>query len=364
MKAKHPLLARRFLLASAISGVLTLAPLAMAMQAETSDLNAPTPTSDVTQPAISTDLSLSAPVTAQPADKPADKSADADANQNSDVKYLDAASDTPNIHGFANLSVLTDYITPRGLVVEDEDTVLQPIVGLVWPFGDIGPLKDFTFVGGVWNCIAYAQHDPNVGPWNELDDFFSFNFDPIANLNVNSTYVAFNSPSGAFTTEHNSDVYTSYDDSSFWGGNFGIHPYVDVWWAMAGDSTVILGKGGNTFYVQPGIVPTYTLKVVPNYPITMKLPTYISLGPKDYWSTGGAPTGGSWGDGNVGVFNIGFDVGVPLAFIPTKYGYWHADAEIDYFDLIDNALVEAGTLASGNTRRDLLVGDFTLGVNF
>jgi len=197
---------------------------------------------------------------------------------------------------------------------------------------------------------------------------------PIDHLNANFTYVAFNSPASnnlnihnKFATEHNSDLYLSYDDSSLWGGNFGIHPYVDLWWAIAGDSTVINGKNGATGYAQPGIVPTYTFKEIPSYPITVKVPTYISVGPKDYWfykGGNGGPSGGTWGDGNVGVFNIGVDVGVPLSFIPTKYGFWHADVTCSYFDLINNALLYAGTEASGNTKRDVIVGTFQIGVGF
>jgi hypothetical protein len=354
MKAKY------LLLASAITGVLGMAPLAMALQAGTSDLNAPTPAADIASPATGTDFSF-APTQAE---KPADTQTQATDNAVSDPDYLDAAPESPNIHGFANLTVLTHYATPRGLIVVDKGTVLQPIVGLVFPFGDVGPLKNLTFVGGIWNCITYIQNDPHVGPWNELDDFFSLSFDPITHLNANFTYVAFNSPTGAYSTEHNSDLYLSYDDSSFFGGNFGIHPYVDFWWAMAGNSTVVLGKNGSTGYAQPGIVPTYTFKEIPSYPITVKVPMYISVGPRDYWSYNGAPTGGTIGGGNIGLFNIGVDVGVPLSFIPTKYGFWHADVTCSYFDLINNALLDAGTIVSGNTRRDVVVGTFQIGVGF
>jgi len=301
-------------------------------------------------------------------DYDANRQADSQVKQGEDILYADDAAtpapESPNIHGFAALTVSTDYITPRGLVVADTDTVLQPIVGLVFPIGDIGFLKNFTFVGGIWNCITYDQHDPHVGAWNELDDFFSLSADVLPNLNATATYVAFNSPTGAYSTEHNSDLKLSYNDSHFWGGNFGIHPYVDLWWAMAGNSTVVLGKNGSTGYIELGIVPTYTVKAIPNLPITLTLPTHISVGPQDYWSYNGAPSGGTWGDGNVGVFTTAFDASVPLNFIPTKYGYWHVDAAINYFDLIDNALVASSTILTGNTRRDLLMGTITLGVNF
>jgi hypothetical protein len=350
MAAKH------LLLASAIAGVLGISSRAMAIA--TSDLNTATPTAEMSAPAADSTLSLSPTIGAKP-----EKSDDSSAGD--DTKYLDtAAPDAPNIHGFANVTFTTSYTTPRGLVVADDDLVMQPIVGLVFPLGDIGPLKNFTFVGGIWNCITFVQHDPHVGPWNELDDFFSVSFDVLPNLNANLTYVSFNSPTGAYSTENNSDLLLSYNDSSLWGGNFGLHPYVDLWWAINGDSTVVNGKAGHTGYAQIGVIPTYTWKELPQYPVTFKVPTYLSVGPKDYWSVDGAPTGGTWGDGNVGVYTLGLDVGVPLAFIPTKYGFWHADAGVTYFDFINNALLNAGTLVSGNTRRDFFVGQITVGVNF
>jgi hypothetical protein len=274
------------------------------------------------------------------------------------------AAQGPNIHGFAGSKELTDYITPRGLVVVDKGLVSQPIVGLVFPIGDVGPLKGLTFVGGIWNCIASNQRDPHVGPWNEMDDFFSLSTTPLAGLNFTLTYVAFNSPNGAFVTEHNMDLMTTYDDSSLWGGNFGLHPYLDFWYAMAGNSTVILGRSGGTCYFQPGIVPTYTIKLIPDYPVTVTVPTYLSVGPTDYWSFGTAPKGGTWGGGSVGLFSTGIDASVPLAFVPSQFGNWSVDIGVTYFDLIDNALLAAGTIASGNTRRDIFMGEVGLSVKF
>ena len=44
---------------------------------------------------------------------------------------------------------------------------------MVLPIRDIGPLKNYTWVSGVWNCITASQGDPLVGGWNEMDFFFS-----------------------------------------------------------------------------------------------------------------------------------------------------------------------------------------------
>ncbi|HTW93336.1 MAG TPA: hypothetical protein VMD30_00995 [Tepidisphaeraceae bacterium] len=363
----------------------------MAMASDPTDLSQPSPASDTSSycsdllnPQISAATPTAADTPAQPGAssdvgtflKDPSMPAVATSNQNqtsqtskasanSDVNLLDdSGSSGPNIHGFAADTFSTDYITPRGLVVADKSVVMQPIVGLVFPIGDIGPLKNFTVVGGLWNCVTWVQNNGTVGPWNEMDDFFSVSADLTDQLNATLTYVAFNSPTGAYVTEHNADLKLVYNDSSFWGNNFSINPYADIWWAIAGSSTVVLGKPGETGYLELGIAPSFTLNNIPDYPITLKFPTYISVGPKDYWAYHGSPATGTWGDGNVGVFSTSVTASVPLTFMGTKYGYWHLDAGLTYFDLINTSLLDGGTLASGNTRRDLFMAYTTIGVKF
>jgi hypothetical protein len=69
------------------------------------------------------------------------------------------AEEAPNIHGYVAIKFTNSYITPRGLVVQNDDLTIQPIIGLVMPLSD-----QWTFVGGIWNNITTAQNDEEVGP--------------------------------------------------------------------------------------------------------------------------------------------------------------------------------------------------------
>ena len=273
------------------------------------------------------------------------------------------AKETPQIHGFVELPFKTSYITPRGLVVENGGVVFQPVAGLVFPIGDAGPVKGITFVTGVWNSINSAQGDPKVGPWNEFDYFASFSGN-VGKVNATLTYGAWLFPTSTTnkpSTEHNLDLKISYDDTDLYGDTFGkgfaLHPYVDVFWAISGSSTVVLGRQGDTGYVEIGIVPTYTYKEIHDYPITFTFPVYFSVGPEHYW-------GAANPDGNLGVFSASVNASVPLNFIPARYGYWHADAGVTYYHLINDNLLEAGRILSGNTDRDIVQGSVGIGVNF
>ena len=276
--------------------------------------------------------------------------------------YLDAGAEQPNIHGFFNSPFKTGYVTPRGLVVQDKGVVWQPIVGLVIPIGDFGPVKDVAVVGGIWNSVnsyVSGSSNPTTGGWDEMDVFVSFGGKIMDSISVSMTYEAWNSPEHHFSTEHSMHFKASYADKFLGDSGFSINPYVEFWWAVSGDSTVILGRKGSTYYFEPGIVPAYTLKAVPDYPITITMPIYFSVGPANYWDAHKTLT-----DSNFGLISASLNFSVPLSFIPARYGHWHADAGVTYDYLINSSLLAAGGLASGNDSRNVVIGSVGFGLNF
>ena len=190
--------------------------------------------------------------------------------------------------------------------------------------------------------------------------FFSLSGTIFNSVSLTLTYSPWNSPPHAFHTEHNMDLKVQYDDSKLWGkSGFSLNPYIDFWWAMAGDSTVILGRKGGTGYFEPGVVPTYPVKAIPDYPVTITLPMYVSLGPSNYWDRTG-----TFSHSDIGLFSASANFSVPMSFVPARYGHWHADLGVTYDYLINNALLHAGTIASGNTNHNVLIGSLGIGVNF
>jgi hypothetical protein len=302
-----------------------------------------------------TSLTLPQAVPQQQADSGATQEASQEA-----PKYMAMAPEGPQIHGFFDSPFKTAYITPRGLVVEDKGLVWQPVVGLVFPT----PIKDWSVVAGIWNSVNGHQGDPRVGAWNEMDVFVGAGGTIIKDVRIDFDYEAWNFPQATLNkprTEHNVQCKVSYDDSGWWGNSgFAIHPYVNGFYEISGSSTVVLGNNGGVGYIEPGIVPTYTIKG--STPITLSFPTYVSIGPKKYWGSGVDALHKP--DGSLGVFSTGINVNVPLTFIPAKYGNWHAEAGVLYYHLINDALLRAGGLISGNTHRDKLNGYVGVGVGF
>jgi hypothetical protein len=280
-------------------------------------------------------------------------------------QFLDDAApppaESPNIHGFFSSPFKTAYVTPRGLVVQNEGVVWQPVVGLVFPIGDLGALKHFTVVGGIWNSVDSVEHDARVGPWDEMDAFVSFSGTVADVISLNFTYSPWSFPqSGGPKTEHNVDFKVGYDDSKLWGtSGFALNPYVDFFYNISGGSTVVLGRTGGAYYVEPGIAPSFTFKAMPQYPVTLTLPIYTHVGESTYWDAHH-----TFGHSAFGLISASANLSVPLSFIPARYGHWHGDLGVTYDYLINNALLHAGTILSGNTNHNVIVGSLGVGVNF
>src|SRR6266851_8436498 len=73
------------------------------------------------------------------------------------------------IHGFNDLTIKNDYITPRGLLVSSNRSTTQILNGLVLNtyHNPATPLDDVSVVAGIWNDIDGGQGSKTVGPWNE-----------------------------------------------------------------------------------------------------------------------------------------------------------------------------------------------------
>ena len=345
------------LTASASAAALAVS-LGLPSQSRATDLTAPEPLSLV-QPAASASPASASESTGQAA---ATANTTASTAVPSRAFMLDDAPESPNIHGFFESPFKTGYLTPRGLYVQNSGVSWQPVVGLVFPLGDFGPVKKVAFVGGIWNAVdSYeAKSNPRSGPWDEMDVFASFSGTVFNDFGLNLTYGAWNFPqSGGPHTEHNLDLKFTYSDHFLGDSGISINPYLDCWWAIAGSSTVVLGRQGGTGYFEPGVVPTYTYKGIASYPITFTMPTYVSMGPSTYWDATN-----TYSNSIFGVFSTSLDAQVPLAFIPAKYGFWHADAGFTYDYLINDALLHAGTIVSGNTDHNCFLGSVGFGVNF
>jgi hypothetical protein len=165
---------------------------------------------------------------------------------------LAAAEEAPawSLHGFGEVAVQNDYVTPRGLVVTTAGATVQILNGLVL----VSP-GGVAFHAGTWTDInpGYSRADGNITAVNEFDFFFGVSGKIAPNLTAGVEYVQFISgqPSVAFKDERNIEFSLKYADAP--DAKFSFNPYAKLFWAVdSKSSTVVLGKAGDTFDVELG----------------------------------------------------------------------------------------------------------------
>jgi hypothetical protein len=270
-----------------------------------------------------------------------------------------ADSDPSALHGFVDLAFKNSYITPRGLLVTNKGVTYQLLTGLAFDLykDPNGPINDVSVSGGFWNDFATAQNAAKVGSWNEFDWFGGGTVTFLKDWTAGASYIDFLSPPGNFKNEKNVELSLGFNDSPYLTP-ISIHPYAKLFWAVAGDSTVVLGKKGGTYDVELGVVPTIETKPM-GLPVTWTMPTWITVGPKSYWG----------GTSNFGVISTGITAKTPLSFIPSRYGNWYADAGVQYYNLINGKLVAAqiadGVASPGSAgNNNVWVGMIGIGFGF
>jgi hypothetical protein len=279
-----------------------------------------------------------------------------------------------DIHGFMDVSFKNDYITPRGLLVTNSGLTTQILMGLVFDVykNKGGFINDISFSGGVWNDLWSEQHNPVVDSWNEFDWFAGMNVKFAQDWTFGVQYIEFISPPHAFPgIEKNVELSLSYDDSK-WNMVLPLHPYAKLFLAVAGPSTVVLGKAGGTYDVELGLVPTYDL-TKSGVPLVLTVPTWVTVGPSTFWNNGATGCGVSiltpCAASNAGVVSTGLTGKWPLTFIPKRLGNWYADAGFQYYHLINDSLVLAQTITGTaatyvSAHRDIVVGFGGIGIGF
>jgi hypothetical protein len=281
---------------------------------------------------------------------------------------------TLDIHGFFDVTFKNDYITPRGLLVTNTGLTTQLLSGIVFDlYKDPGGfINNFSISGGSWNDLWSEQHSPTVGPWNELDWFVEADVVFARDWRFGVQFIQFDSPPGNFRAESNVEFTLAYSDKGWGVLPISINPYAKLFWAVSGDSTVVVGDRGGTYDVELGIVPTLDLNKY-GTPLVLTAPTWITVGPASFWNRGVTGCGpfafSTCALSNAGVFSTGLKGTVPLAFIPARWGKWYADAGVQYYHLINDSLLLAqtftGTASSyASAHRDVTVAFAGVGFGF
>jgi len=299
---------------------------------------------------------------------------------------LDAASMLINPQGFTlqtqatatllmglNLTLYKDKtgfinnVTVGGLVATDWSST--PFTG-VWALSgpsDSGALFDTVFVAST--AVTFGQY------WTLSNEFLNVYSNDVTCAGIGQAGCAAGTPlagaaSHGFGYLPWDQIKLSLNDS-FTGWPITFNPYVQYWYEWAGTTgqaaacATCINNSGDFFI---GMVPTIDLSKYWGIPVTLKAPTYVTVGPSSFWGAGSS--------GGVGMFTTGLTGIIPLSWMPAQYGHWYVKGGFQYYDIINNNLqlsnaisacglaVLGGAPCSSSKTTDIIVGFAGIGVAF
>lgn len=256
----------------------------------------------------------------------------------------------PWAHVLLQLDFSDHYITPRGLNVENEGLVFQPLFLVFWDLYSSGSsyLKDVSLTTGVWSSIHSHQSGADPGHWNEFDPILGLTFKFAGNWKLDTTFTQFDSMVDSYPTSTHFEAKVSYDDSSLWGGKFSLNPYAAFWQELEDKATVVFNSATSdeSFYFTLGINPTIQLSA-----LKLEFPTFINLVDDEFYQQ----FDGSPGGDGLAVFCTGVKASVPLKFIPKAAGFWSLYAGVKYYHLDNQGLADGNSVLTPDGDDDDLV---------
>ena len=206
--------------------------------------------------------------------------------------------------------------------------------------------------GTLWGEVFVLSQSVTFGQyWTLTNSYFNF----IAE-GVNSNLAG---PCGAgtgcsfFPVLVWDEVKLSLNDS-FTGWPITFNPFVTLYYQfddVLGEKTsaACFSCTVNNYDFFIGMTPTINLQQYWGIPVTVKAPTYVTVGPSSFWH--GNPNGvaATASSGDVGVFTTGLDFIVPLKFLPPQYGNWSASAGFQWYDVVNASLQASNAAAVGTS---------------
>lgn len=244
------------------------------------------------------------------------------------------ADDAPpsRTHALVNFEFSDKYLTPRGMIVQNEGLVFQ---NLVLGFFNLYGSDNFsaTLVGGVWNCFGsgkLADNSGNPTSWYEIDPIAGMSFGIGKNVTLDITYTAFNMQIFNIPFSEHLETKLSFKDADFLG-KFALNPYVILWTELHNKAVANTdgARADESFYFDLGIAPSYSFG---DNGVKLEAPCRVLLAESDFYGTAAGSHSA------VGLYELGLKASTPLKFMPAGYGSWSAHLGVKYMAFKDDNL--------------------------
>ncbi|MDF1740975.1 MAG: hypothetical protein P1U86_17565 [Verrucomicrobiales bacterium] len=255
----------------------------------------------------------------------------------------------PPFHSLFQLDISDHYITPRGLNVENEGVVFQPLALFFFDlYSDPNAfLSNVSLTAGVWNSIHTNESGADPGYWNEVDPILGLTFKFGEHWTFDSTFTQFVSQTDSYPDSTHMELKLSFDDSEYLGA-FALRPWLGYWLELDQKSTVVFDPATSeeSYYFTVGVKPEFSIGSV-----KFEFPTSINLVGEEFYQQFDGTGGGS----GLAVFSSGVKASVPMTFMPEDFGNWTFYTGVRYYNLSNDGLRNGNRVLTPNEHRDDLV---------
>jgi hypothetical protein len=262
------------------------------------------------------------------------------------------------VNGLMTFDFSDNYITPRGLHVEDEGLVTQPLVLLFWKLrsSNQGKVADVTLATGVWNSFHSVRAGVNPSRWNEVDPILGLTVKFRNRFTVDVGSTAFYTPTESYATSAHADFKLTYNDS--WLRGLSLNPYVAYWVELQNKATVVFNEDTSSegSYLTVGATPTFGIG---RAGATVDVGTYANFASADFYQRFDGSDGGS----GLAVVSVAPKINVPMKFLGVTHGAWTGYAGASYYYLRNQGLLDGNQVLTNETDRDSHLVRFRAGLS-
>ena len=285
-----------------------------------------------------------------------------------------AAAEPSAIHGFMDFGYASSRVTGGGLpLYPSSSVILQADTGLSIDLysSKSGFINSVSAFVGAW---AESWNDAPSGTRNmqEYDWWAGGSIGFADHFKFTAQSLQFQLPGSGVVK--NATASLAFDDA-YLGLPIALNPSVSVIYNFTGGLTLMpLGKT-DTYRVDLAIAPGYSFLKSSGIPLSVSVPTSVSLGPtNDYYlasykGCGSASavkgSGSACSTNTFEMFSTGLQAKYDLGqIIPKKFGSWSAKAGVQYYQFLSDALKanQGGTMAS--RKSNFTVFSTGIGVSF